>query len=44
MAFAGSAAILRLSNIWTVTDVRYAEYSVILVWGLMLVVGAIRHR
>lgn len=44
IAFAGVAAILKLSNLWTVTDVRYAEYSVVLFWGLLLVIGALRHR
>ncbi len=44
VAFAGVAAILRLSNLWTSTDVRYGEYIVILLWGVLLMVGALRHR
>lgn len=44
LAFVGMVAILRLSNLWTVTDVRYAEYSAVLFWGLILVAGALRHR
>jgi hypothetical protein len=44
VAFAGAAAILRLSNLWTTTDVRYGEYFVILFWGVLLMAGALRHR
>jgi hypothetical protein len=44
LAFAGIVAMLRLSNVWTLTDVRYAEYSVVLFWGILLVGGALRHR
>ena len=44
LAFAGVAAILRLSNLWTITDLKYAEYAVVLFWGVLLVVGALRHR
>ncbi len=36
--------MLRLSNFWTVMDVKYAEYGVVLFWGLLLVVGAMRRR
>jgi hypothetical protein len=43
LAFAGLAAILRLSNLWTVTDIKYAEYATILFWGVLLMVGALRH-
>ncbi|HEX4920021.1 MAG TPA: hypothetical protein VFV92_04700 [Candidatus Bathyarchaeia archaeon] len=39
---AGAAAMLRLSEIWSVTEVRYAEYSLILLWGAMLIIGALR--
>ena len=42
VALAGIGAILRLSNVWTVTDARYAEYLVVLSWGLLLVFGALR--
>ena len=42
VAIAAIGAMLRLSNIWTVTDARYAEYIVILSWGLLLVFGALR--
>ncbi len=44
VAFAGTAAILRLSNLWTNTDIRYGEYLVILLWGVLLMIGALRHR
>jgi hypothetical protein len=44
LAFAGVAAILRLSNLWAITDLKYAEYAVVLFWGVLLVVGALRHR
>jgi hypothetical protein len=44
LAFAGVAAILRLSNLWTITYLKYAEYAVVLFWGVLLVVGALRHR
>jgi hypothetical protein len=43
-AFAGVAAILRLSNLWTITDLKYAEYAVVLFWGVLLVIGSLRHR
>jgi len=44
LAFAGVAAILRLSNLWTITDLKYAEYAVVLFWGVLLVIGSLRHR
>lgn len=44
IAFAGLAATLRLSNLWTITDLRYAEYAVLMFWGVLLVIGALRHR
>ena len=44
LAFGGLAAILRLSDLWTITDLKYAEYAVVLFWGILLVIGALRHR
>ena len=44
LTVAGVAAILRLSTIWSLTEVRYAEYSLMLLWGTMLIIGALRHR
>ncbi len=44
LMFAGAASILRLSNLWSLTDLRYAEYSVVLLLGALCVAGALRTR
>ncbi len=43
MAVIGIVALLYTSSIWTVIEVRYAEESIVIMWGLLLVFGALRH-
>lgn len=42
LVFAGGASALHLSNVWTATDVKYAEYVVLVVLGGLLMAGALR--